>query len=153
MYDKKITRVGFLQPVNGSESHVTLSLEDESDGTRKLFAYAGFWLNNLTKGQIIIADELDNSLHPKIMRYLLAMFHNDKTNPENGQLILTTHDISLLDQDVVRRDQVWFIEKDKSNASQLYPLTDFKPRAGEALQRGYLSGRYGALPYTKEAHH
>ncbi len=87
------------------------------------------------------------------MRYLLAMFHNDKTNPENGQLILTTHDTSLLDQDVVRRDQVWFIEKDKSNASQLYPLTDFKPRAGEALQRGYLSGRYGALPYTKEAHH
>jgi AAA15 family ATPase/GTPase len=79
------------------------------------------------------------------------MFNSGKTNPANGPLIFTTHDSSLLDQDLVRRDQVWFVEKDKSNASHLYPLTDFKPRAGEALQKGYLSGRYGALPYTREA--
>ncbi|MDK9706440.1 MAG: ATP-binding protein [Desulforhopalus sp.] len=148
---KKMTRVSFLHPVDGGDSQVSLSLDDESDGTRKLFAYAGPWLDMLSKGRIIIADELDNSLHPKIMRYLLAMFHSDSTNPANGQLIFTTHDTSLLDQDFVRRDQVWFIEKDRSNASNLYPLTDFKPRAGEALQKGYLSGRYGALPYTREA--
>jgi uncharacterized protein len=153
MDGKKMTRVGFLHPVDGGDSHVSLSLEDESDGTSKLFAYAGPWLNILSKGQIIIADELDNSLHPKIMRYLLSMFHKDKTNPKNGQLIFTTHDTSLLDQDLVRRDQVWFVEKDTSNTSQLYPLTDFKPRAGEALQKGYLSGRYGALPYISEAEH
>ena len=71
----------------------------------------------------------------------------------NLQVVQITHDTSLLDQDLVRRDQVWFVEKDKSNVSHLYPLTDFKPRAGEALQRGYLSGRYGALPYTSEANH
>lgn len=150
MDGKKMARVGFLHPVDGGDSTV-LPLEEESDGTKKLFAYAGPWLNILSQGRIIIADELDNSLHPKIMRYLLSMFHNGKTNPANGQLIFTTHDTSLLDQDLVRRDQVWFVEKDKSNASQLYPLTDFKPRAGEALQKGYLSGRYGALPYTSEA--
>ncbi len=151
MDGKKVTRVGFLHPVDDGDSQVSLSLDDESDGTKKLFAYAGPWLDMLSNGRIIISDELDNSLHPKIMRYLLAMFHSDKTNPENGQLIFTTHDTSLLDQDLVRRDQVWFVEKDKSNASNLYPLTDFKPRAGEALQKGYLSGRYGALPYISEA--
>jgi AAA15 family ATPase/GTPase len=150
---KKMTRVGFIHPVNDGDSQVNLALDDESDGTQKLFAYAGPWLDILSKGRIIIADELDNSLHPKIMRFLLSMFHNYKTNPANGQLIFTTHDTSLLDQDLVRRDQVWFVEKDKSNASNLYPLTDFNPRAGEALQKGYLSGRYGALPYTSEANH
>ena len=151
MDGKKMTRVEFLHPVNDSALQVTLPLGEESDGTRKLFAYAGPWLNILSQGRIIFADELDNSLHPKIMRFLLSMFHSCKSNPANGQLIFSTHDTSLLDQDVVRRDQVWFIEKDASNASQLYPLTDFKPRAGEALQKGYLSGRYGALPYTSEA--
>jgi AAA15 family ATPase/GTPase len=151
MDGKKMTRVGFLHPVGGGGSQVFLPLEEESDGTRKLFAYAGPWLDMLSRGRIIIADELDNSLHPKIMRYLLSMFNSGKTNPANGQLIFTTHDTSLLDQDLVRRDQVWFVEKDNSNASQIYPLTDFKPRASEALQKGYLSGRYGALPYTSEA--
>ena len=150
---KKMTKVGFLHSIDGGDSQVSLSIDDESDGTKKLFAYAGPWLDMLSKGRIIIADELDNSLHPKIMRYLLALFHSDKTNSKNGQLIFTTHDTSLLDQDLVRRDQVWFVEKDRSNASYLYPLTDFKPRAGEALQKGYLSGRYGALPYTSEANH
>ncbi|OGQ97434.1 MAG: RloA protein [Deltaproteobacteria bacterium RIFOXYD12_FULL_57_12] len=151
MDGKKMMRVGFLHPVKGEESPVILPLEEESDGTRKLFAYAGPWLDILTQGRILFADELDTSLHPKIMRFLLSMFHNNKTNQANGQLIFTTHDTSLLDQDLVRRDQVWFVDKDQANASQLYPLTDFKPRAGEALQKGYLNGRYGALPYTSEA--
>ncbi len=152
MEGKKMMRVGFLHPVAGGDSPVSLPLDEESDGTRKLFAYAGPWLDILTKGRIIFADELDTSLHPKIMRYLLSMFHNSKTNQANGQLIFTTHDTSLLDQDLVRRDQFWFVEKDQANASRLYPLTDFKPRTGEALQKAYLNGRYGALPYTSEAH-
>jgi hypothetical protein len=147
---KKMLNVGFLHPTEGRESPVFLPLEEESDGTRKLFAYAGPCLDILTKGRILFADELDTSLHPKIMRFLLSLFHNGKANQANGQLIFTTHDTSLLDQELVRRDQVWFVEKDETNASRLYPLTDFKPRAGEALQKGYLNGRYGALPYTKE---
>lgn len=149
---KKMTRVGFLHEVEGSVSPINLPLEEESDGTRKLFAYVGPWMDILNTGRILFADELDTSLHPKIMRFLLGFFHNDKSNKSNGQLIFTTHDTSLLDQELVRRDQVWFVEKDKINASHLYPLTDFKPRAGEALQKGYLNGRYGALPYTSEAH-
>ncbi|RJX20741.1 MAG: ATP-binding protein [Desulforudis sp.] len=151
MDGKKTMRVGFLHPVRGGELSVHLPLEEESDGTRKLFAYAGPWLDILAQGKILFADELDTSLHPQIMRFLLSLFHASKTNQANGQLIFTTHDTSLLDQDLVRRDQVWFVEKDQANASNLYPLTDFKPRAGEALQKGYLNGRYGALPYTSEA--
>lgn len=151
MDGKKTMRVGFFHPVDDGESHVLLPIEEESDGTRKLFAYAGPWLDILTQGKILFADELDTSLHPQIMRFLLSLFHTSKTNQANGQLIFTTHDTSLLDQDLVRRDQVWFVEKDQANASNLYPLTDFKPRAGEALQKGYLNGRYGALPYTSEA--
>jgi AAA15 family ATPase/GTPase len=150
---KKTMKIGFLHSFAGGDFQVILSSNEESDGTRKLFAYAGPWLDMLSKGRIIIADELGNNLHPKIMRYLIAMFHSDSTNPGNGQLIFTAHDTSLMDQDFIRRDQVWFIEKDDSNASNLYPLTDFKPRAGEALQKGYLNGRYGALPYTREANH
>ncbi len=148
---KKMTQVGFLHPIEGGDSQVTLPLEEESDGTRKLFAYAGPWLDILNSGRILFADELDTSLHPKIMRYLLSLFHNGKTNKANAQLIFTTHDTTLMDQNLMRRDQVWFVEKDQINASHLYPLSDFNPRAGEALQKGYLNGRYGALPYIREA--
>ena len=150
MDGKKMMRVGFLHPVEGADAPVILPLEEESDGTRKLFAYAGPWLDILTSGRILFADELDNSLHPKIMRFLLSLFHNSKTNQANGQLIFTTHDTTLMEQEVMRRDQIWFVEKSEANASHLYPLSDFKPRAGEALQKGYLNGRYGALPYISE---
>jgi hypothetical protein len=150
MDGKKMVRVGFLHPRPGMDASVPLPLEEESDGTRKLFAYAGPWLDILSRGQILLVDELDTSLHPKIVRFLLAMFHTAKTNPKNAQLIFTTHDTSLLDQEIMRRDQIWFIEKNRANASHLYPLSDFKPRAGEALQKGYLNGRYGALPYIRE---
>lgn len=90
-------------------------------------------------------DELDRSLHPYITRFLVALFHG-KNNPKNAQLVFTTHDTTLLDTDLVRRDQVWFVEKDKEQASRLYPLLEYQPRKEEALERGYLKGRYGAVP-------
>ena len=150
MKGKKMFRVKFLHSVHDSEELVPLSLEDESDGTLKLFAYAGPWIDLLTNGRILFVDELDSSLHPKIVRFLLQLLHSSNKNNKNGQVVFTLHDTSILDQELLRRDQVWFVEKDNQNATKLYPLSDFSPRKGEALQKGYLHGRYGAVPYISE---
>jgi len=95
-------------------------------------------------------DELSSSLHPLIVRFLIGLIQNPEINKHNAQLIFTTHDTSVLDSDILRRDQVWFVEKDGEQASKLYPLSDFTPRKGEALEKGYLKGRYGALPFIGE---
>lgn len=123
---------------------------DESDGTRKLFAFAGPWIDSLANGNVLFIDELHDNLHPKLVHFLVQLFHNSQTNPRNAQLVFTTHETSILNQDVFRRDQVWFCEKDQDHATILYPLTDFSPRKGrENLELAYLSGRYGALPYIR----
>lgn len=101
----------------------------------------------LREGLVLFVDELDLHLHPNIVRYLIELFHSPKTNQKNAQLVFTTHDTSLLDSDLFRRDQVWFIQKDEQQGSRLYSLLDFKPRKGEAIGKGYLQGRYGALPF------
>ncbi len=147
---KKMTRVFFGHQVGDSDQMVWLPIEEESDGTKKLFAYAGPWLEGLKHGRAFLVDELDNSLHPYMVRFLLKLIHGTETNKNNAQLIFTTHDTTILDQKIMRRDQIWFIEKDESNGSTLYPLSDFKPRKKEALEKGYLQGRYGALPYIGE---
>ncbi len=121
--------------------------QDESDGTQRLFSQAGGWLKALQQGLVLFVDELDLHLHPKIVRYLIELFHSPKLNENNAQLIFTTHDSSLLDIDLFRRDQVWFVQKDEQQRSRLYSLLDFKPRKGEAIGKGYLQGRYGALPF------
>ena len=95
-------------------------------------------------------DELNNSLHPHMVLFLINLIHNPKINKKNAQLIFATHDTSLLDNEIFRKDQIWFVEKDKNYATQLYPLLDFSPRKHEAIGRGYLQGRYGALPYIGE---
>ena len=134
-----------------SGKKVLFDLQDESDGTQKIFALAGPWLDTLEHGYVLVIDELHDNLHPLIVRFLVKLFHDPETNPKNAQLIFTTHDTSILDQEVFRRDQIWFCEKDKSRSTVLFPLTDFKPRKKvENLERRYLSGRYGALPYVRE---
>ena len=86
-----------------------------------------------------------------MVRYLVSLFHNKKTNPNNAQLVFTTHETSILSQDIFRRDQIWFCEKLKQKETSLYPLTDFSPRKDrENIEQGYLSGRYGALPYIRK---
>ena len=129
---------------------VELDLEEESDGTQMFFSFVGPWLDSLENGYVLVIDELHNNLHPKMVSYLVGLFHSNETNPNNAQLIFTTHETSILSQDVFRRDQVWFCEKDKTEATQLYPLTDFSPRKDrENIGLSYLAGRYGALPFTK----
>ena len=147
---KKLTRLLFMHPSSDNGEDVALDFDEESAGTRKLFALAGPWLDVLDKGFVLFVDELDTSLHPLLVRFLLSLMHNPKMNPSKAQLVFATHDTTVLDQTLLRRDQVWFIEKDKENASRLYPLSDYKPRKGEALQKGYLYGRYGAFPFPGE---
>ncbi len=99
----------------------------------------------------MLVDELESSLHPSLGLAIVKMFNSPKTNPKNAQILFTTHDTNLLGTTLgeppLRRDQVWFTEKDKEGASKLYPLTDYKPRKAENLERGYLQGRYGAIPF------
>ena len=147
---KKLTIPFFMHPSSDTGEDVALELDEESAGTRKLFALAGPWLDVLDNGFVFFVDELDTSLHPIMVRFFLNLFHNPEANRHNAQLIFTTHDTTVLDQTLMRRDQVWFVEKDAENATRLYPLSDYKPRKGEALQKGYLYGRYGALPFLGE---
>jgi len=124
--------------------------EDESDGTQKLFALAGPWIDSLNNGYILFIDELHDNLHPHLVKFLVKLFNDSEINSKNAQLVFTTHETSILNQKLFRRDQVWFCEKDEDHSSKLYPLTDFSPRKGrENLELSYLSGRYGALPYVR----
>ena len=129
---------------------MSLDFKDESDGTQKFFSFAGPWIDILKHGHILVVDELHDNLHPKMVKYLIELFHSNRTNPNNAQLIFTTHETSMLSQEIFRRDQIWFCEKDNSQATTLYPLTDFSPRKEkENIELGYLSGRYGALPFVQ----
>ena len=139
-------------------SHVTeqgqavFDLMDESNGTRNLLFLTGPVLDILKKGLTLVIDELDTSLHTLLVRELVRLFHRPEVNSGGAQLIFTTHDTSLLDApDLFRRDQVWFVEKDKEQASTLVALSEFSPRKNEALERGYLMGRYGGVPFLNQS--
>ncbi|MBQ9184109.1 MAG: ATP-binding protein [Neisseriaceae bacterium] len=144
----------FFAHQDNNQQPVLFNLEnDESDGTKKFFALAAPFLDILKNGKVVFIDELNNSLHPKLVQFLVELFHNKETNPKNAQLIFTTHDTTILNQDVFRRDQIWFCEKNQDNATTLYPLSDFHPRKKfENLEAAYLSGRYGALPFIQPFH-
>ena len=143
------TKVQFFHSMIGDiQKRIPLDLLEESDGTQLLFKFAGVWLEALNEGTVLGIDELDSSLHPKLVQFLIELFHDPDMNKKHAQLIFTTHDTTV--QDMFRRDQIWFVEKNEGNATQLYPLSDFSPRKKEARQKGYLNGRYGALPYVKK---
>jgi len=126
-----------------------LPLQEESDGTQRFFQLSGPWIETVALGFTVFIDELEVSLHPLLTRELIKFIQNPKINKSGAQLIFATHDTTLLDSELFRRDQIWFTEKDKNGATNLYSMSDYKerrPRKGEAMQKGYLSGRYGAIP-------
>jgi len=125
----------------------------ESAGTQRLLLCLGPILDALEKGKLLVIDDVDASLHPMLTRFIVGLFHDPAVSKSNAQLWITTHDTSLLDTDIMRRDQFWFVEKDKRQASVLVPLTDFSPRKNEALERGYLRGRYGGVPFISTLRH
>ncbi|MFO7683964.1 MAG: ATP-binding protein [Chloroflexota bacterium] len=119
----------------------------ESEGTQKLFVMSAPLLDSLQKGKVLVVDELDARLHPKMTREIIFLFNNKATNPNGAQLIFNTQDTTLLDNRLFRRDQIWFVEKDQQGASHLYSLAEFKVRNDKDYERGYIQGRYGAVPY------
>ncbi|SOD02634.1 hypothetical protein SAMN05216486_10523 [bacterium JGI 053] len=131
----------------GLESEdVGIPFDQESGGTKTLFLLAGPIVVALSGGGTLVVDELDRSLHPHLAIRIVTMFNDPATNPNNAQLIFNTHDTNLLDTSILRRDQIWFTEKGDDGATRLFPLTDFRARKYENLERGYLQGRYGAVP-------
>lgn len=125
---------------------ILFPLGQESDGTQTLFELAGPILHTLLRGGVLLVDELDMSLHSLLTQALLRLFHSGSQGPIPAQIIFTAHDTNLLDQSLLRRDQIWLTAKDPQGRASLTPLSDFKVRKNEALERGYLQGRYGSLP-------
>ncbi|WP_405842363.1 ATP/GTP-binding protein [Streptomyces sp. NBC_01518] len=128
-----------------------LPAEDESAGTKTWLNLVSWALLSLGSGRQVWIDEIDVSLHPLLTAKLVKLFQNPELNPLGAQLIFTTHNASLLGtmlgEEVLRRDQIWFVEKSpETGASELFPLSDFKPRKGENFERRYLAGSYGAVP-------
>lgn len=133
---------------------INLSFEDhESSGTNKLFDLSGPVFETLYAGSVLVIDELDAKMHPLISQYIIGLFNNPETNHKNAQLIFTTHDTHLLSQKILRRDQIWFTEKDAKEQTDLYSLSDIvlpdgtKPRNDANYEKNYIAGRYGAIPY------
>ena len=125
---------------------VYFELERESAGTRRLLILLGLAFGALDEGAPLVVDELGASLHTFASEAVLALFCSPDTNPKGAQLVATTHDTNLLKSPTLRRDQIWFAEKNEQGATQVYPLTDIRTRKGDNLELGYLQGRYGAIP-------
>jgi len=131
-------------------SDIELSYEEESMGTQIVFCFIPFIMDALNNKKIVIVDELDKSLHPYLVEMIVQMFNDFNINKNGAQLIFNTHDTNLLKLNILRRDQIWFTEKDHNNGiSDLYPLSDFSVRKTENIERGYMLGRYGAVPFIK----
>jgi AAA15 family ATPase/GTPase len=157
----KVLREEFIRSMSGREVASTkfymnsidddglIEFEDEdmSAGTKALFTFAGPWLDVMSNGRILFVDELDSSLHPLIVHQLIDILHAANSN---AQIVFTTHDTTVLAQGLLRRDQIWMIEKDSNQSSVLTPLSDYSVREDEALEKGYLAGRYGGIPFVRD---
>jgi len=132
--------------VNNEGQDISFDLENESDGTKRLLDFIPAFDKILQLDVTFIIDEIDQSLHPALLKALVTKIMSDETT--KGQLIFTTHESYLLDLDIFRQDEIWFVEKDKkTGSSQIYSLSDFKPRYDLDIRKGYLKGRFGAIPF------
>lgn len=151
LIERSARRVEFGHSAGAGHEPVYLPFEAESLGTQTLFALAGSVIRTIANGDTLLVDEIDASLHPRLTCEIIRIFKDPAENPRQAQLIFTSHDLTLLggllDEFGLARDEVWFTEKNVDGATMLYPLTDFSPRKTENLERGYLQGRYGAVPY------
>jgi len=136
---------------NNKKIEVKFNLQEESEGTKRMFSLIGPWIDALDNGRIIVADELDTKLHHNLQLFLIDLFNNPQQNTKQSQLIFTSHNINLLDQDIFRRDQIWFMSKNtKAENSELFSLAEFKVRKDKDIINAYLSGKYGAIPFIKD---
>ena len=138
----------FLVHAGDDGTSFRFRLTDESQGTRRLFVMLDLLYEILRAGELAVVDELGASLHPSLVRELIRAFHDPNVNPKGAQLVFATYDASLLSRRLFRRDQIWFTEKNQAGATDLYSLQDIKGvREDEPFEKGYLRGRYGAIPF------
>ena len=129
----------------------SLELIEESVGTQQLFYFAPALFYTFKEGKTLLIDEIDRSLHPLLVEYIIKKFYDPEINKNNAQLICNTHDTNLLNLDIFRRDEIWFTERDnKTAATEIYALSDFSPRKDENIEKAYLLGRYGGIPFIRE---
>ena len=124
-----------------------MEFEYESAGTIALLGLLGPLLKRLKEGGVLLIDELNSTLHPLISRELIRLFSRAETNPGKAQLLFSTHDTNLLSNKILRRDQIWFAEKDEQGATHIFSLAEIKVRSSENFESGYLHGRFGAIPF------
>ena len=135
---------------------VELKLNEESSGTRKIFGLLPFVANSIVSGRTLIIDELDAKIHPILLKYIIELFSDKEKNRYGAQLIFTSHDLSTMNNEVFRRDEIWFVAKGRSQNSKLYSLVEFKNDKGESVRKDakydkqYLEGKYGADPYLQK---
>ncbi len=145
------------QKFDGKGNPVSTDMFDldaqESEGTQKVFALAGPLVDALKNGKVLIIDEFDARIHPLISRAIVELFNSNETNPSNAQLIFMTHDTNLLSNKLFRRDQIWFVEKNRYGATDLYSLAEYKVRNDASFESDYIKGRYGAIPYIGNLNH
>ena len=140
--------------VDGYKAELTLS--EESSGTKKLFGLLPFIAKSLVNGTTLVIDELDAKIHPVLLRYVIMLFNNMETNRHGAQLVFTSHDLSTMNSEVFRRDEIWFVAKGNNQNSRLYSLVEFKTGNGEVVRKDakydkqYLEGKYGADPYLRK---
>ena len=151
---KGIVKVELLHRVANNKIK-SLPLELESNGTRKMIYLFDYLIYALKNGITLFIDDLDTKLHPLLTRYIINLFHNKEINISNAQLIYTTHDITNLNKETFRRDEIWFTEKDDDGVSEIYSLSDYKVdnvkiRNDATFNKDYLTGRYGAIPELKQ---
>ena len=128
----------------------SLTLQEESIGTQLLFFYGPLLKDAFEKGKTIVLDEIDKSMHPSLVKFIMNLFRDPDVNKNGAQLIVTTHETGILSLDMFRRDQIYFTEKDsKSGVTDLYSLDEFSVRKTENIEKGYLMGRYGAIPFLQ----
>lgn len=134
-----------------SSNLYALELIEESIGTQQLFYFAPALFYTFKEGKTLLIDEIDRSLHPLLVEYIIKKFYDAEINTKNAQLICNTHDTNLLNLDIFRRDEIWFTERNNATAStEMYALSDFSPRKDENIEKAYLLGRYGGIPFIKE---
>ena len=136
-----------LHKVEGKDDHATLELTEESEGTQRVFEIVPALLDLMNEDheRVFVIDELDRRLHALLSYKILELFLTRKTK-QKGQLIVTTHEVGILDLDLLRRDEIWFIEKKSSGASSVFSLEEFHPRYDKDIRKSYLQGRFGAIP-------
>ena len=147
-YDIEIITSHTIEDENGKRADYSLNLQEESLGTQLLFFYGPLLKEAFENGKTLILDEIDKSMHPSLVKFIMNLFRNPDVNKAGAQLIVTTHETGILTLEMFRRDQIYFTEKDsKTGVTDLYSLDEFSVRKTENIEKGYLMGRYGAIPF------